>query len=114
MVVGHFLVVDDRRRIAGNGDAFAEQHGIGGQIHQHRQTLGHVRGQVAAVRPGVGAELLFIEVLQIVQRLLRRIAQQAVGVPLEGGQVIERGRLLGFVPALHLFHRGGRTLTDSF
>ena len=55
MVVGHFLVVDDRRRIAGNGDAFAEQHGVGDQIHQHRQALGHVGGQVAAVRPGIGA-----------------------------------------------------------
>ena len=74
MVVGHFLVVDDRRRIAGNGDAFAERHGVGDQIHQHRQTLGHIGGQVAAVRPGIGAELLFIEVLQIVQRLLRREA----------------------------------------
>ena len=97
MVVGHFLVVDDRRRIAGNGDALAERHGVGDQVHQHRQTLGHIRSQIAAVRPGIGAELFFIEVLQIVQRLLRRIAQQAVGVPLEGGQVIEGGRLLGFV-----------------
>ena len=43
MVVGHFLVVDDRRRIAGNGDTLSERHGIGDQIHQHRQTLGHVR-----------------------------------------------------------------------
>ena len=32
MVVGHFLVVDDRRRITGNGDALAERHGVGNQI----------------------------------------------------------------------------------
>ena len=114
MVVGHFLVVDDRRRIAGNGDALAERHGVGDQIHQHRQALGHVGGQVAAVRPGIGAELLFIEVLQIVQRLLGREPQQAVGVPLEGGEVIEGGRLLGFVPALHLFDRHRAALTGVF
>ena len=114
MVVGHFLVVDDRRRIAGNGDAFAEQHGVGDQIHQHRQALGHVGGQVAAVRPGIGAELLFIEVLQIVQRLLRREPQQAVGVPLEGGEVIEGGRLLRFVPALHLFDCHRAALAGAF
>ena len=114
MVVGHFLVVDDRRRIAGNGDAFAERHGVGDQIHQHRQALGHVGGQVAAVRPGIGAELLFIEVLQIVQRLLRREPQQAVGVPLEGGEVIEGGRLLGFVLALHLFDRHRAALAGVF
>ena len=76
MVVGHFLVVDDRPLVTGNGDALSERHGIGDQIHQHRQTLGHIRSQVAAVRPGIGAELLFIEVLQIVQRLLRREPQQ--------------------------------------
>ena len=114
MVVGHFLVVDDRRRIAGNGDAFAEQHGVGDQIHQHRQALGHVGGQVAAVRPGIGAELLFIEVLQVVQCLLRREPQQAVGVPLESGEVIEGGRLLGFVPALHLLDRHRTALAGSF
>ena len=114
MVVGHFLVVDDRRRIAGNGDAFAERHGVGDQIHQHRQTLGHIGGQVAAVRPGIGAELLFIEVLQIVQRLLRREPQQAVCVPLEGGEVIEGGRLLGFVLAFHLFDRHRAALAGVF
>ena len=114
MVVGHFLVVDDRRRIAGNGDALAERHGVGDQIHQHRQALGHVGGQVAAVRPGIGAELLFIEVLQVVQCLLRREPQQAVGVPLESGEVIEGGRLLGFVPALHLLDRHRTALAGSF
>ena len=114
MMVGHFLVVDDRRRIAGDGDALAERHGVGDQIHQHRQPLGHVGSQVAAVGPGIGAELLFIEVLQVVQCLLRSEAQQSIGVPLECCQVVEGGRLLGFVLALHLFHRGGRTLTGGF
>ena len=33
---------------------------------------------------------------------------------MEGGEVIEGGRLLGFVLAFHLFHRGSRTLTGSF
>ena len=114
MVVGHFLVVDDRCYIAGDGDAFAERHGVGDQIHQHRQALGHIGGQVTAVRPGIGAELLFIEVLQIVQRLLRREPQQAVGVPLEGGEVIEGGRLLGFGLALYLLDRHRAALAGSF
>lgn len=63
MMVGHFLVVDNRIGIAGNRDSFSEGHSISNQIHQHRQTLGHVRSQIAAVRAGIGAELLFIQVL---------------------------------------------------
>ena len=70
MVVGHFLIVDDQSLIAGNGDPFAKRHGVGNQIDQHRQSLRHIRSQIAAVCAGIGAELLFIEVLQIVQGLL--------------------------------------------
>jgi len=114
MVVGHFLIVDDQSLIAGNGDPFAKRHGVGNQIDQHRQSLRHIRSQIAAIRAGIGAELLFIQILQIIKRLLGRISQQSVGVPLEGSQVIEGGRLLGFVLALHLFHCHIRTLTGSF
>ena len=52
--------------------------------------------------------------MQIVQRLLRREPQQAVGVPLEGGEVIEGGRLLRFVPALHLFDCHRAALAGAF
>ena len=62
-------------------------------------------GEEAAVRAGIGAELLFIEGLQVVKRLLGGIAQRAVGIPLEGGQVIEPGRFLRFLRALHRLSR---------
>ena len=48
--------------------------------------------------------------MQVIQCLLRREAQQAIGVPLECCQVVEGGRLLGFVLALHLFDRGHAAL----
>ena len=60
------------------------------------------------------AELLFIQVLQIVQGLLGGKSQQPVGVTLEGSQVIEGGRLFRFVAALHLFDRHICTLTGGF
>ena len=63
----------------------------------------HIVGQIPAVRPGIGAELLFVESLQIVQRLLRGVTQDAVRVPLEGGQIIERRRLFGFLFALDTY-----------
>ena len=61
----------------------------------------HISGQKPAVSAGIGAELLFIQRLEIVQGLLGRIAELPVGIPLEGRQVIEGGRLLRFFFPLH-------------
>ena len=77
----------------------------GGRRHIRRDLFFHIVGEKAAVRPGIGAKLLFIESLQIVQRLLGRIAQRAVGVPLEAGQVVERWGLFASLPALDACHR---------
>ena len=67
----------------------------------------HIVGEIAAVGAGVGAELLFVETLQIIQRLLRRVPKQAVRIPLERGQVVERrGFLCLFCP-----HDGGNSGT---
>ena len=93
VVVGYFLVVDDRLRITGNGDPFAKWHSIGNQIHQHRQAVCHITGQIAAVSTGIGAELLFIQALQIVQGLLGCKSKQAVGISLQSSQIIEGRRL---------------------
>ena len=65
----------------------------------------HIVGEIAAVGAGVGAELLFVETLQIIQRLLRRVPKQAVRIPLEGGQVVERR---GFL-RLFCLHDGGNS-----
>ena len=73
----------------------------GGHGGQGRDLRLHVICQIPAVCPGIGTELFFIQALQVVQGLLGGIAQGAVGVPLEGGQVIEGRRL--FCPLL-LFH----------
>ena len=65
----------------------------------------HIVGQEAAVGARVGTELLFIERLEIVEGLLGGIAENTVGVALEGGQIVERGRFLGFFLALLAFDR---------
>ena len=114
MVVGYFLIVDDRLGVTGNGDSFAKRHSIGNQIHQHRQAVCHITGQIAAVSTGIGAELLFIQALQIVQGLLGRKSKQTVGISLQSSQVIEGRRLFGLFLALHLFDCDICTLTDFF
>ena len=113
-MVGYFLIVDDRLRITGNGDPFAKRHGIGNQIHQHRQAVCHITGQIAAVSTGIGAELLFIQALQIVQGLLGCKSKQAVGISLQSSQIIEGRRLFGLFLALHLFDRDSCTLAGFF
>ena len=114
VVVGYFLIVDDRLRITGNGDPFAKRHSIGNQIHQHRQAVCHITGQIAAVSTGIGAELLFIQALQIVQGLLGCKSKQAVGISLQSSQVIEGRRLFGLFLAFHLFDCDICTLTGFF
>ena len=64
--------------------------------------LRHALRQIPAVRSRVGQQLLFIQGLRVVQRLLRGVAEQTVGVALERGQVVEPGRLF---PAFAGFHR---------
>ena len=73
----------------------------GSNGHKLRHRGSQIISEEAAVRAGIGAELLFIEGLQIVKRLLGGIAEAAVGLPLEGGQVVEPGRVLRFLRALH-------------
>ena len=53
----------------------------------------HVRGQIPAVRAGIGQQLLFVEALGVVKGLLRRVSEQAVRLPLQGGKIIELRRL---------------------
>ena len=50
-------------------------------------------GQIPAVGTGIAGQLVFVQALHIIQRLLRRIAQQTVGVALQTGQIIKPGRL---------------------
>ena len=114
VMVGYFLIVDYRLRITGNGDFFAKRHGVDNQVHQHRQAVCHITGQIAAVSTGIGAELLFIQALQIVQGLLGRKSKQTVGISLQGSQVIEGRRLFGLFLALHLFDRDSCTLAGFF
>ena len=73
----------------------------GSNGHKLRHRGFQIISEEAAVRAGIGAELLFIEGLQVVKRLLCGIAQRAVGIPLERGQVVEQRRFLRFLRALH-------------
>ena len=114
VVVGYFLIVDDRLRITGNGDSFAKRHSIGNQIHQHRQAVCHITGQIAAVSTGIGAELLFIQALQIVQGLLGRKSKQAVGISLQSSQVIKGRWLFELFLTLHLFDCDSCILASFF
>ena len=64
-----------------------------GQFLQHFLVI---IGDIAAISPGISGKFLLIQALYIVQRLLCAVPQQAVGIPLQSGQVIQRRRILGF------------------
>ena len=103
MVIGDFftaayLLGADGRRLLRAADS-----GSGGD--KSGDAALHIVGQEAAVGARVGAELLFIERLEIVEGLLGGVAENTVGVALEGGQVIERGGFLGLFLAFYAFDR---------
>ena len=97
-LVAGYLFGADGRRFLHTADS-----GSGG--YKGGDAALHIVGQEAAVGSRVGAELLFIERLEIVEGLLRGITEDAVGVALERGQVIECGRFLRLCLALHAFDR---------
>ena len=71
--------------------------GKGQQLQQVRHKmlccLAHVLGQILAVRAGIGQQFLFVKLLGIIKGLFCGKTEQTVCFPLQGGQVIELGRL---------------------
>ena len=82
MVIGDLLVVHDLLRMDGSVIHALCGEGLEGHTHQLRQAGSHVIGQEPAVGTGIGDELLFVEVLGVIQGLLCRVAQLSVGVTL--------------------------------
>ena len=102
MVIGYLLVVHQRRNIGEKLRAGVEGRHPCRQMQDHGGGLRHVARQIPAVRAGIGQQLLFIERLGVVQGLLGRVAKHPVCLPLQGGQVVQFGRLL----RLFLPHQG--------
>ena len=102
MVVGYLLVVHQRQNIGEKLRAGVEGRHPCRQMQDHGGGLRHVARQIPAVRAGIGQQLLFIERLGVVQGLFGRVAEYPVCLPLQGGQVVQLGRLL----RLFLPHQG--------
>ena len=101
MMIRHTRIVHHQRRVHRHGHSGKGQ-AHDGQVDEFGQTLGHVGCQVAGIGARIGRQLFFIQRLGIVQRLLGGVTEQAVGVSLERGQVVQFGLRLGL---FFLFHR---------
>ena len=105
VVVGYLLVVHQRQNIGKKLRAGLEGRHPCRQMQDHGGGLRHVASQIPAVRAGIGQQLLFIKRLGVVQGLLGRVAEQPVCLSLQGGQVIQLGRLLRlFLPHQRYTH----------
>ena len=71
--------------------------GKGQQPQQVRHKMlyrqAHILGQILAVRAGIGQQFLFVKLLGVIKGLFCGKIEQTVCFPLQGGQVIELGRL---------------------
>ena len=75
------------------------------------QKIPCVMGEIPAVSAGIGNELFLIQSLRAIQRLLCGVSEQTVGIPLEGGQIIQLGRLFRSCFLIHRFHNGSIQVT---
>ena len=82
MVVGDFAAIRYAVNIRFLGTAFSKWHMIPQPENQGSGGCLHILGQILAVRPGIGRQLLLIEGLHIVKGLLSRIAIDTVTFPL--------------------------------
>ena len=104
-MVRYLLVVHQRQNIGKKLRAGVEGRHPRRQMQDHGGGLRHVNRQIPAVRAGIGQQLLFIERLGVVQGLLGRVAEHPVCLPLQGGQVVQLGRLLRlFLPRHRYTH----------
>ena len=93
MVIRHLRVVHGLPGMEKKMQPVSKGHGGLHICRQRAKPRRHVLGQIPTVRSGIRQQLLFVQGLGIVQGLLRRIPIDAVGIPLQGGQVVEFGRL---------------------
>ena len=112
VVVGHLFTVADLPRQNYSRCRFttdtnrADNNGI--------YAVCHIFGEVSAIGTGIGAELLFIKALNIVQGLLCGVTELTVCIPLERGQVVECRSLFGFLLACNgLYHNRLVTLGND-
>ena len=94
MVIRHLFAVQHPVKLRG----FVQSRRKGKQRqqagHDAFQPGLHIIGQILAVRAGVGQPLLFIELLGVIKGLLGGKSKQAVGLPLQGCEVVKTWRLL--------------------
>ena len=97
VMVGYILVGDQGLHIREEIGAAVKGWHLRRQMEDTGSRLRHVGGQVPAVRPGIGQQLLFIQALGVVQGLLCRVAKHPVCLPLQSRQVVEFRGLFFFL-----------------
>ena len=113
VVVGYILVGDHGLHQWKEVCAAIKGRQLCRQVDHAGSRFCHVGGQIPAVRAGIGQQLLFVEALGVVKGLLRRVSEQAVCLPLQGGKVIELRRLFFFLLFRDRGTGDGRTLAHD-
>ena len=116
MVVGDFFPVD-----GAPCPGHSLVHICRGNVEKNLQLLSQflqhflvIIGDIAAISSGISGKFLLIQALHIVQRLLCAVPQQAVCIPLKGGQVVQRRRILRLFLAGDALDRCHHLLSTGF
>lgn len=93
-MVGNPGIVDDLLGMNRQGKPLLEGKQCGDGLRQIGQHGSHIVRQKAAVRARIGCQLLFVERLRAIERLLGGVAEKLIGFALERGQVVELRRTI--------------------
>ena len=113
MVVSDFLIIHYPYNIGVTHIPLADSRVVTQPCDQALRRIAHILSQIATVCSRIGRELLFIKRLEIVERLLRREAENTVTLALQGRQIIKLRRLLVLFLYLDLLNCRGSSVTSA-
>ena len=112
MVIGYFTTVNNAPHIR-NRIGRRKRQQLCRLLSKSRNAIRHIFGQVIGIRARIGQQFLLIKRLCVVQDLLRRITEQPVAVPLQGGEVVQFRRTRCLLRLLHSGYGEGLSLAGG-
>lgn len=106
-MICHLAIVDDPFGVHRQIQPRSEGKRTRNRLNEIGKRYCHIAGQKTAVRARVGQQTLFVQCLRIIQRLLGCIAKETVGFTLQGGQIVQRGRLFCFSLLIDVLYDSG-------
>lgn len=93
VVVGHVLIGYHKLHQGIEAAALIKGRHLRRKVDHTGGGFCHIKGKIAAVGTGIGQQFLFIEGLGVIKGLFCRVPENAVGLSLQGGKIVQLASL---------------------